>query len=462
MNNDTSNRKIIISFLIVGFFLLILGAVSIFKMVELSNLTHKFHEHPFHVTTSTYKIDTRIVSIHRYMKDIVLSKSEDELQIALKKVNNDEKDILEEFNTVFKQYLGDKQEVQEFYDLFIGWRAIREDVIELMRTNRIDEAIKMNQIRAYNHVNELHKSVNKLVAFAHNKAIVFVKNADETKDLSVKIIIFISTIILVLMTIIVIVLIKNLAIIEKEKHENEVNMLEQSRLAQMGGMISMIAHQWRQPLSTISALAGTVQVYLELKKFDLSTKDGIEKHNQLIVEKLQVIDDTVQNLSETIDDFRNFYKPNKKATSIRLEDVILKSLNIIKTSLLNHDVKIIEQYNSKEDLFLYENEIMQVILNILKNSQDNFIEKNIENPYIKITTNKNSVSICDNGGGIKEDILPNIFDPYFSTKDEKNGTGLGLHMSKTIIEEHHNGSLIAKNIDGGICFVIVIDRLDGK
>ncbi|MEA2099581.1 MAG: HAMP domain-containing sensor histidine kinase [Campylobacterota bacterium] len=102
--------------------------------------------------------------------------------------------------------------------------------------------------------------------------------------------------------------------------------------------------------------------------------------------------------------------------------------------------------------------MMQVILNILKNAQDNFKEKRIKNPQIRIITDRDRISIYDNGGGIPIDIKEKIFDPYFSTKDEKNGTGLGLYMSKIIVEEHHNGDIYAENIDGGVCFIIELNN----
>jgi nitrogen fixation/metabolism regulation signal transduction histidine kinase len=108
---------------------------------------------------------------------------------------------------------------------------------------------------------------------------------------------------------------------------------------------------------------------------------------------------------------------------------------------------------------MYPNEIMQVILNLLKNSEYNFLDKYTEKPEIMITTfnrnNKTIVSICDNGGGIPANIAKKIFEPYFSTKSEKNGTGLGLYMSKIIIEEHHNGSLMMKNRNDGVCFEMI-------
>ena len=245
---------------------------------------------------------------------------------------------------------------------------------------------------------------------------------------------------------------------QKIKEEVEKNrkkdrqLIQQSRLAQMGEMISMIAHQWRQPISAIAMGANNILADIELDSIDENTlKDSANN-----------IAATTKELSKTIDDFRNFYKPNKQSVIIKLEDVIEKSLNIVRTSLINNSINIIEEYNSKEEIELYDNEMMQVILNILKNAQDSFQGKESKNQKIIIKTENRTISICNNGEGISEDIIDKIFDPYFSTKDEKNGTGLGLYMSKTIIEEHHNGKLSVENIDDGVCFRIELGIISEK
>ena len=241
--------------------------------------------------------------------------------------------------------------------------------------------------------------------------------------------------------------------------EQEKMLQQQSRLAQMGEMISMIAHQWRQPLGAISSTSLNLQMQIELDTFNLAEKMDDNSCQVYFQKELKEIDKLVQNLTNTIDDFRYFYKTNKKAVTIKVEDAIEKSLNIIKSSLASDNIEIIKVYNSKEEIELYESEIMQVILNLLKNAQDNFQEKERKEPSIKIITKDRTISICDNGGGISEDILNKIFDPYFTTKNEKNGTGLGLYMSKTIIEEHHNGKLSVQNRDGGVCFTIELGRM---
>jgi signal transduction histidine kinase/rhodanese-related sulfurtransferase len=239
-----------------------------------------------------------------------------------------------------------------------------------------------------------------------------------------------------------------------ELKQKDQQLFNQSRLAQMGEMISMIAHQWRQPLGAISTTSVNLQMKLELKAFDLETKEGVGEASEYFMQRLGNIDEYVNSLTTTIDDFRNFYKGNKRSVTTKLEAIVLRSLNIINASLISDNVEIIEEYGSEEKIELYDSEMMHVILNILKNAQDNFREKNIQKPYLKITTEDRRVSICDNGGGISEDIIDKIFDPYFSTKDEKNGTGLGLYMSKIIVEEHHGAIFSTINTEDGVCFVI--------
>ena len=224
-------------------------------------------------------------------------------------------------------------------------------------------------------------------------------------------------------------------------------MMQQSRQAAMGEMVSMIAHQWRQPLTAMSAIIGTLSLELMM--------DNYKK--EFFEERLNSIGELTQQLSSSINDFRNFYQPSKEAVTLTLKEVVLKTIKLIKSSLEDNNIEMLYEYNDMEKIKLYENEVVQVILNILKNAEDNFKEKKIKNPQIKITTQENSISICDNGGGIAENIIENIFDPYFSTKDEKNGTGLGLYMSKTIVEKHHRGKLHVNNHNDGVCFTIVLN-----
>ncbi|WP_455756340.1 ATP-binding protein [Sulfurimonas sp.] len=233
-----------------------------------------------------------------------------------------------------------------------------------------------------------------------------------------------------------------------EQINKDKQLLQQSRMAQMGEMISMIAHQWRQPLNMISISTASIQ-------FDvLFNKTNTDKLNKT----LDGIAEYSQHLSDTIDDFRNFYKTDKQIDVELVQKSIARALKIIRDSLLSDKIEITESYKSRSKVSIFSNEILQVILNILKNSQDNFYEKKIKNPKIYISCQDSqdgvTINICDNGGGISENIMSEIFNPYFSTKGEKNGTGLGLYMSKVIIEDHHKGTLEVNNTNDGVCFKI--------
>ncbi|WP_304545871.1 CHASE domain-containing protein [Sulfurimonas microaerophilic] len=241
---------------------------------------------------------------------------------------------------------------------------------------------------------------------------------------------------------------KNLKAQTQRTKEQTSYMLHQSRMAQMGEMISMIAHQWRQPLSSISTIAGTMSIDVAM--------DNYEK--KFFAEQLESIDNLSQHLSTTIDDFRDFFKDKKKKQLATAYQVVDETLQIIGSSFESKEIEVI--YDSEENIsiYTYVNEIKQVILNILKNAEDALSEKKDKNFKIWISWHMFEdnviISIEDNAGGIPEKIIKNIFEPYFSTKQDNNGTGLGLYMSKTIVEEHCNGKLYVTNTQRGAKFSI--------
>ncbi|NVJ52537.1 MAG: transporter substrate-binding domain-containing protein [Campylobacteraceae bacterium] len=238
---------------------------------------------------------------------------------------------------------------------------------------------------------------------------------------------------------------------EIRKNENSTKQLiQQSRLAQMGEMISMIAHQWRQPLAAISATTNNLLVKLMIE--DKVNKEAFE-------EELILITEYSKHLSSTIDDFRNFFKTDKEKEEFDLEEVIKKSISITKTSIESKNIKLEINLEKNLKLFSYATEIQQVILNIIKNAEDILTEKDIPNKKICITTYKRNehsviIKIQDNGGGIEESLIEKIFDPYFSTKSDKDGTGLGLYMSRIIINDHCKGNLKVINENNGATFLI--------
>jgi len=248
--------------------------------------------------------------------------------------------------------------------------------------------------------------------------------------------------------------------LNKELVQKENIMHQQARLAQMGELISMIAHQWRQPISAISSCSNNMKLKILLENYDLNNEDERKELYSYFNEKLDSIDSFVKSLSTTINDFRNFYKPNTKKTISNITGPIRNAISIMEHSLNTNNIQLKEQFEYKGEIEIHESELMQVVLNILKNAQDNFLETQATKPEIVISTlnidNGVVIEIYNNGGAIPEEIIERIFDPYFSTKNEKNGTGLGLYMSKIIVEEHHNGKLEVNNLDGGVVFSITL------
>ena len=437
-NND---RKIITSFVIVSFLVLLLGLFSVFKILELSNLTKKLYDHPLIVTNATQHIQTNLTSMHRYMKDVVLAQNQEELQVSLEKVNSIEKIIYNDFDIVFDKYLGDKKEIQTSYDLFVNWKIIRDEVVELMYKNNMAEAIDITKEKGAKHVKKLNESVNTLVLYARNKAELFVENANNTKKSSILITIIAVIIIIILISTIMIILLKSIKKSERLKYKQEQQMLQKSRLAQMGEMIENIAHQWRQPLSVISSSSGNLRIK---KALGTLTDEKLD-------ESLKAIEDTTQYLSQTIDTFRDFIKEKKEFKKVILQERIDRVLNIVNTSLKVNHIKLINKidYSNPIKLTLVVGELSEVIISIINNAKDILVENNVKDAWIKLDLHRQDdkviISIEDNGGGIPEDILSKIFDPYFTTKHQSQGTGLGLHLSYKIVVESLKGKLYAKN-----------------
>ena len=238
----------------------------------------------------------------------------------------------------------------------------------------------------------------------------------------------------------------------------DLQLLNQSKMASLGDMIGNIAHQWRQPLSVISTTASGMKLE---KEYQLLDDQKFNDYCNLIVNKTTY-------LSETIDTFRNFVKDEKELKVVILQEIIESSCNIINTSLQNNHIELIKDIHSIEpqEMELVSGELEQVIINIINNSKDILIEREIEKPFVKIELQEFIdtiiISIEDNGGGIKNSIIGKIFEPYFTTKHQSQGTGLGLHMSYKIITESLKGKIYVNNTKNGAKFYIELPKYDKK
>ncbi|WP_228198778.1 ABC transporter substrate-binding protein [Aliarcobacter skirrowii] len=238
----------------------------------------------------------------------------------------------------------------------------------------------------------------------------------------------------------------NKKLANKIKKELEINLekdrilAQQQKMISMGQMIENIAHQWRQPLSIISTRASTLKLKNDLNMLE----------NKELNEALEQIVSTSNYLSQTIDDFRYFFKPQKEKAIFSLSLAIQKSIELTKLSLEQNDIKVI--FKEREiNIYGYETELIQVFINAINNSKDAFFEKNIKDKLIlinlKIIKDRVHIEFLDNALGVPEIIINKIFEPYFTTKHQYNGTGIGLYMSSEIITKHMKGSIFMVNCD---------------
>ena len=235
-----------------------------------------------------------------------------------------------------------------------------------------------------------------------------------------------------------------------KRQEKERILAHQARLATMGEMIANITHQWRQPLTAISNI---VQEMQDAYKYNELNEASMQENTRNIRTQLN-------QMSTTIDDFRNFFSPSKTVTSFYVKDQIKTTLSMLQGMLQKNNISVDLYIDGDTSIEGYVNEYNHVLINIINNARDIFIERAIESPRLLIRVNEDNghsiVTISDNAGGIPSDVLDKIFNPYFTTKDEKHGTGIGLYMCKQIIENNMHGQITARNNDDGAVFTITI------
>ena len=240
-----------------------------------------------------------------------------------------------------------------------------------------------------------------------------------------------------------------------EVHKQQEMLITQSRLAAMGEMLSMIAHQWRQPLSTTTLRISKLQIKSMLEE------KGSDERDELLEE----VSDTLVYLSDTIDDFQTYFKPDNKKEMVNIASVTERAKGFIRARTDIYHIDVICQGDSEVSIKTFPNELIQVLINILNNAVDVIVSSKRERKEIAIEVVRNVKEVCilitDSGSGIDKKLLERVFEPYFSTKSE-NGTGLGLYMAKMIIHEHMGGEIFVQNTkEGGAQFSITLP-LDKK
>ncbi|MEK6659370.1 MAG: HAMP domain-containing sensor histidine kinase [Campylobacterota bacterium] len=239
--------------------------------------------------------------------------------------------------------------------------------------------------------------------------------------------------------------------LEELKSKDQI-LQTQSKQAVMGEMISMIAHQWRQPLSTIT---------LQIANLQFKQLLGKDRNDQDIDKALSNISDTIVYLSDTIDDFQTYFRPDKEIVDIEIHELLQRAVNFAISRVNDKKIRISINKHTDIHVKIYINELVQVILNILNNAIDAHNDLNVKEPFIalsaKVAGSKVFIYVQDNAGGIKSENLLHLFEPYFSTKG-KNGTGLGLYMSQMIVQKQFGGEISVETSQKGSTFIVKIPK----
>ena len=237
-----------------------------------------------------------------------------------------------------------------------------------------------------------------------------------------------------------------------EIREKDQLLYVQSRSAQIGEMLSMIAHQWRQPLNAINASGIKILLQQEMQSLD---KVSIKEH-------CHFVEDMTNRMSKTINNFMNFFKPDQNINTFKIEELIDNIRSLVGIQLENIGVTI--QYETEDHIAInsYKNELAHVLINLITNARDAYQEHDIEDQVIMINCTKKerevTIQVIDYAGGIPEEVIGKIFNPYFTTKEQGKGTGIGLHMSKRIINEIFHGEISVHNENNGAVFSIVFEE----
>ncbi len=229
------------------------------------------------------------------------------------------------------------------------------------------------------------------------------------------------------------------------RRAREKDLIQQSKLASMGEMIGAIAHQWRQPLNELGIRIQKLKFSYRDNKIDEAfINDFISKNRA-----------TIEFMSKTIDDFRNFFRIDKQKTTFGVKHAIEDVLSIQSSQLKTHFIEV-DLQGDEFSILGYKSEFQQVIMNMVNNAKDALVDNAITAPKIYITLQDNEILISDNAGGVSQEVLERMFEPYFTTKDEGKGTGMGLYMSKMIIEDNMGGKISAQNQDQGLLLTITL------
>ncbi|NQY95237.1 MAG: CHASE3 domain-containing protein, partial [Campylobacteraceae bacterium] len=302
------------------------------------------------------------------------------------------------------------------------------------------------------YIDAIRTKVDEIIAVEKSLMDTRFEEQESSASFAANFTIFGTALALIIGAIIAIIISKNIFQAIKENQKKDQLLLQQSKLAAMGEMVGAIAHQWRQPLN---ALALRNQFIIDDFEDDMIDKEYIEEFSTSSMKLINF-------MSKTIDDFRNFFRLDKLEKEFSIHEKISETSNMLLSQLTDHQIEINIDKNDFR-VMGHDSEFQQVILNLINNAKDALLDNNISSPQINVEVSQEKdmgiIKISDNAGGIPEDVIPRVFEPYFTTKEEGKGTGLGLYMSKMIIEDNMGGHIQVENSKDGAVFTIKLSNL---
>ncbi len=378
-------------------------------------------------------------------------------EISLEPYYQGEKDLSRQLGLLFdnsSNTLLTKEEITEVITLVNNWKTQVADVeIGARRlinkykysTDDISKVLRKGTGKHYIDLTRLQ--IDKIISTEQNLMNIRASEQNSTSNFAINFTLYGTAAALLVGLIIAITISRNIFKSIQESQKKDQLLLQQSKLAAMGEMVGAIAHQWRQPLN---ALALSNQFIIDDYEDKIIDKEYIEEFSTSSMKLINF-------MSKTIDDFRNFFRVDKIEKVFSVHEKITDTSNMLMSQLSDHFVELKVDNN---DFYVrgHDSEFQQVILNLINNAKDALLDHDISSPYIhvKVTQDKEMgiITIQDNAGGVPKDVIERIFEPYFTTKEEGKGTGLGLYMSKMIIVDNMGGELEVKNVDDGALFTI--------
>lgn len=427
--------------------LLIMGLTSIAYIDRLATISGKIHRHPFIVSNTARHINANLMSIHKYMQDLVFLEDEKQLNFALDEVSAHSKVVLKEFDLIFERYLGNKEDIQKAHRLFLDWQAISDEIIALVKDGKRFEAIEITKTKGakqatllYDYMEKITRSAEKTAESFRLKALTEKKNSLFMLSLFLMIAVIISIIILIYV-------VKNIIKQQEELKSSHERLLHSDKLVSLGKLTSSIAHEFNNPIYGIKTLLELVSEEAKLEKEQANFLD-------IAIKECDRMADLVKKL-------QRFYKPSpaiKRPTDIN--QIIGNMLILTHKSMQEQRITLIKHLSSDlPRVHCVSDQIEQVLLNILQNAAE-AIPPAAPIKTITLTTETEGshvkIHIQDSGIGISQEVIKTMFDPFFTTKSAVKGTGLGLSVSYGIIKAHGGEILINGKIDEGTTFSIIL------